>query len=582
MDLKLGSIKRCGIFLFFDPAGKVDRYVMSMLKDLNRNLDHLLVVCNGYVEPKGIHDLRQVSNEVISRANVGFDVGGYREGLFYLGWKFLGQFDEIVMLNYTIFGPIYPFKEMFDTMAEKHISFWGISKHHKVDPDPFHKVSYGYLPEHIQSHFLVLRRDLFMSYQYRDFICNMKNPENYVESVCGYEAIFTKYFEDLGFRWEVYVDSSEYEGYAYNPLMFYPKEVVEKKRCPIVKRRSFFTTYSDFLLNTCGESSAELYKYLLEELHYDMDPIWDNLLRLENHAAIHRCLHLNYILESYDSVYSWDKKAAIILIVESTRRLSWYQRFLREIPAKLDVILCGTKENCEKIHHMEALTGKRVREYVFETENYLQMILKTSAQIQRERYQHIGILHMTEIESTEQPYSNEVSWQYSDWENLLYNGHTVENLLQTFEENPRMGMCIPPLPEFGRIFAKIGDGWGKMYGQVCEKLHERGVFVNTNSGEYPLAPWGGSFWMKGELFGNLRDYLREEDEKEAMLMLPFLVQQMGHYTGIGYSDSWASVAVTNQDYMMRENNKAVFQKYGANVLPVVVKRIRDGNFENGE
>jgi len=582
MDLKLGSIKRCGIFLFFDPAGKVDRYVTSMLKDLNKNLDHLLVVCNGYVEPKGIHDLQQVSSEVISRANVGFDVGGYREGLFYMGWKFLGQFDEILMLNYTIFGPIYPFKEMFDTMAGKNISFWGISKHHKVDPDPFHKVSYGYLPEHIQSHFLVLRRDLFMSYQYRDFICNMKNPENYVESVCGYEAIFTKYFEDLGFQWEVYVESSEYEGYAYNPLMFYPKEVVEKKRCPIVKRRSFFTTYSDFLLNTCGEPSAELYKYLREELHYDMDPIWDNLLRLENHAAIHRCLHLNYMLESYDSEYPWDKKAVVILVIESTRRLSWYQRFLREIPVKLDVILCGTKENCEKVHNMEALIGKTVREYVYETEGYLQMILKTSIQIQRKRYQYVGILHMTEIESTEQPYSNEVSWQYSDWENLLHNGHTVENLLQTFEENPRMGMCIPPLPEFGRVFAKIGDGWGRIYGQVCEKLHERGVFVSTNSGEYPLAPWGGSFWMKGELFGNLRDYLREEDEKEFMLMLPFLVQQMGYYTGICYSDSWAPVAVTNQDYMMRENNKAVFQKYGANVLPVVVKRIRDGDFENGE
>ena len=179
-------------------------------------------------------------------------------------------------MNYTFFGPLYPFKEMFDTMSERDVDFWGLTKFHKVDGDPFHAISYGYIPEHLQSHFLVLRREFFMSYQYRDFIMNMKNPNSYTESICSYEAIFTKYFSDLGFQWAVYTDSTEYEGYSFYPVMFYAKDVIEEKRCPIIKRRSFFTDYTDFLLNTCGEASVEAYEYIRQNNLYDTDLIWEN------------------------------------------------------------------------------------------------------------------------------------------------------------------------------------------------------------------------------------------------------------------------------------------------------------------
>ena len=82
----------------------------------------------------------------------------------------------------------------------------------------------------------------------------------------------------MGFRWEAYVNTDEYEGYAYCPNMFYIEELLKEKRCPIIKRRSFFTDYSDFLLNSCGEVSVEAFEYMRDQLDYPEDEIWDNLL----------------------------------------------------------------------------------------------------------------------------------------------------------------------------------------------------------------------------------------------------------------------------------------------------------------
>lgn len=570
------KVRRCGIFLFFDKDGVVDEYILELLRDLRQNVDHLLVVCNGYVQKTGREQMLNIADDLICRANVGFDVGGYREGLFYLGWKYLEQFDEIVMMNYTFFGPFYPFKEMFDEMAKRDVSFWGITKHHKVEFDPFHALPYDYLPEHIQSHFLVLRKDLFMSYQYRDFIFNMKNPESYLESICGYEAIFTKHFADMGFRWDVYVNTDKYEGYSYFPLMFYAKEIIQETRCPIIKRRSFFTDYSDYLDNTCGESSMDFYEYLKESGIYDLDLIWDNILRLENITAIHRVLHLNYILDTDQTDFTWNRKIAVVIFADSVRRAAWYRKYLRALPENVDVYVYGEEQVCAVIKEMCGASANIVCKKTDET-GISKKINIAAKELRKQRYDYVGVLHMKDVEQ-EQPYSNDVSWQYSDWENTAGNAYVIGNIVQAFEENKRMGMCIPPIPCYGTILKHIGKGWCGKYQFVREYLQSKGIAVSLNEKMAPLAPFGGSFWMRGDVFGQLADLDGNSDDDVYLMALPFITQSLGAYTGIGYSEQYIPVEITNQDYMLRENNQVLFEKYGANYHKVVVERIYSGSF----
>lgn len=576
MKLKTQGIRRCAIFLFFDKDGIVDDYIPHMIRELHKSVEYVLVVSNGYVNLEGMQKLYSAADEVFGRVNIGLDVGGYREGLFYIGFKKLAEYDELVLLNYTFFGPLYPFEEMFQAMQDRDVDFWGITKHHKVDPDPFGKLPYGYLPPHLQSFFLVLRSSLFLSYQYKDFIFNMENPKTYLDSILGYEAIFTKHFEDMGFRWEAYVNTDEYEGYSYCPNMFYIEELLKEKRCPIIKRRSFFTDYSDFLLNSCGEVSVEAFEYMRDQLDYPEDEIWDNLLRLENMSDIHRDLHLNYVLPEKGTLYTPEKqKIAIFLLVEWSGRAEWYRRFLKKLPEWLDVYVIADKE-CDSAKVSALLENRDYRMIGMGAEDFRAALNQVAEIVRLDKYDYAGVLTMRNLER-EKPYSNDVSWQYSDWENLLASEDYISNLLEIFEQNKRLGMLIPPIPDYGRMFAERQDGWWGQYGPVSEWLKKCNIHVNLRQNAAPLAPMGGSFWVRGKaLIAASKSCSGEElpTRDELLLAMPFLMQNVGFYTGTAYSSRYASVAVTNKDYMFRENNKVVFQKYGPNYHTVCVSNIK--------
>ncbi len=571
MIIKEEKANRCGIFLYYDKDGLVDDYVIYLLESLNPFLNYLLVVCNGPLKEDAYTKLEKVSSEVLIRENEGFDVGGYREGIFHLGLDRLAQYDETIMFNYTFYGPLYPFSEMFNKMNQLDLDFWGITKHHKVDPDPFMANRYGYLPEHIQSHFLVLRSEFIKSKDYIEFITNLKNPQSYIESICEYESIFTKYFADLGYNWDVYVNTDEYEGYAFCPIMFYLKDLIIDKRCPIVKRRSFFTDYYDFMLNTCGEPTIEAYDYIQENLAYDLDLVWDNLLRLENMAEISRAMHLNYMLsdsESEDEVEC--SKAAIFCYVEDYMHMNKYVKYIIPLLSEIDAFVLASSKIIEDIKKAFGDGHNKIRYYA--VDNYFDALnlVKEKAS----DYHYVCMMKVAELEQA-QPYSNYDSWQYRDWENLIGTKYVVRNVISTFEYNHKLGLLIPPIPNHGDIFPKIADGWMGRYDEVDRILHQHNINVNIKKEDEPLAPFGGSFWIRSDLLQSVCGHEWECDEKVLMMLLPFLVQYNGAYTGVAYSNKYASIEVTNQDYMMRELNKVVFEKYGPNYHKIVVQRIKN-------
>ena len=55
------------------------------------------------------------------------------------------------------------------------------------------------------------------------------------------------------------------------------------------------------------------------------------------------------------------------------------------------------------------------------------------------------------------------SFGYKCWKNTLYNKEYVYNVLQTFEENERLGMLVPPAPNHGPFYRTLGDEWSCNY-----------------------------------------------------------------------------------------------------------------------
>ena len=119
-------MKRAAIYFFYDSKGLVQDYVSYFLSDLTQNVDRLLIIVNGRLDEENKDKLAQFG-EVYFRENDELDVGAYKFGLEKLSVT-IATFDELILLNNTIMGPIYPFKETFDKMLTKDVDFWGLTK----------------------------------------------------------------------------------------------------------------------------------------------------------------------------------------------------------------------------------------------------------------------------------------------------------------------------------------------------------------------------------------------------------------------------------------------------------------------
>ena len=140
MDKKLS---RLGIFVFFDPQGIVDEYVIRLLQSFRDRISRMVVVSNTVLNDTEREKLERNSDALYIRENSGLDAAAFKAGMVtFCGWEEVEKYDEAVLINDTFFGPVHSFSDMFDEMAEKDIDFWGMSAGYPSD-DGWNKVKYG-------------------------------------------------------------------------------------------------------------------------------------------------------------------------------------------------------------------------------------------------------------------------------------------------------------------------------------------------------------------------------------------------------------------------------------------------------
>ena len=559
MKLEKNNRNRCFIVLYFDKDGLVDRYMTNMLKSIREDAAYILTVVNGFLTKEAGEMLAACSDKVLYRPNAGFDVAGYREGIFDLGFQKLSEYDELVLMNYTFFGPLRPFTEMFEEMNVRDLDFWGITEHYKLTVDPYGVISYGYLPEHLNSHFFALRRDFFMSYPYRDFMINMKNPDSYVDSIAGYEAIFTKYFEDLGFTWEAYVDSAEFEEYSHQPFAYHAAELIRDKKCPILKRRNFFSDYKINLQNNAGESQIRAYEAVLQYTDYEPALMWENVLRLQDLGQIHQTMHVNYFPDSeasYRKFVSGETVAFVFGDEDMFRAIC--SRYRRSIPDEIKII------------------------YLDGDESYLEKLVQASMMA-------IGTKYMLVLNPFDLPepagdvlMSSKASLLYGDMEALCGTRTVIGNLLDTLDKESHIGLLVPPLPMYGAYFETLEDGWAGHYDELISLAGVLGMtFPIIHGDDLPVYPYGGSFAARTDVCARAireMDRLTESgiciSDDMARLLLPYLMQKNLYMTGVAMSSSYASTYATNLDLALRENNKVVFKRFGPDFYWTELDKLR--------
>jgi rhamnosyltransferase len=430
---------------------------------------------------------------VFVRENVGFDVWAYKEAMEGFGIARLEEFDELILMNYTFFAPIFPFSEMFDHFANTEVDFWGVSAHKEMIPNPF--TGTGILPQHIQSHWITVRRRMFTSLEFKSYWANMPRINSYQDSILQHESKFTAHFESKGFSSAVYLDP---EDYPTQYATFQSIDMTLENRSPIFKRRLFF--HDPLFLEQNAVLLKDAIRLVEERSDYDTSLIWKNVVRTTPPRILYSNLdHLHILNDVEDSSRppAPPVRIAVIAHLYYPEMADELRQYIANIGRPFDLYI--TTSSDEKKEEIEAAfreqpIASRVEVRVTEQNRGRDMsslFITCRDVVQEGGYDYICRLHSKK--SPQNSYNMGRVFKRHLLENLLYSKPYVENLLRIFDENPCVGMLIPPIIHIA--YPTLGHAWFANRPGVehwCKKL---GIKVPLDE-HTPLAPYGTMFWFR--------------------------------------------------------------------------------------
>lgn len=179
---------RAIIFVHYDKYNTIDNYVYFYLEELKKNSSYLVFISTSKLSKKDIFVVSKYCSKVIIRKNVGYDFMSYKIGLESFDHT---SYDEVVICNDSVYGPVYPLKNIFNAMQHKECDFWGTTDNNDIN-------------YHLQSYFLVFRKNILNSQVFLDFWDSVKVLDNKNDIIKKYEIGLTQILIKAGFSSQVY------------------------------------------------------------------------------------------------------------------------------------------------------------------------------------------------------------------------------------------------------------------------------------------------------------------------------------------------------------------------------------------
>lgn len=594
MKLEKNNKNKLLVYFFYDEDNIIDKYVFFQLNALKEFVSEILFVSNSEIKDEYKPELEKYVTHIFERENKGFDVWAYKEGMEYYGWEKLSAFDEVILMNYTMFGPIYPLNNMFETMNTRDIDFWGITKHHKVEFDCWGTCKLGYIPEHIQSSFIAIRKNMLSSIDFQDYWDNMEMINSYAESIGKHEAIFTMLFKEKGFKDSLYIDTDDLEGYTRYPLMTMADELVINRKCPFIKQKMFSQNYYDILSDSIGSAPFKTMEYITNNTDYDTNLIWDCVLRKFNMADIKKMMHLNYILPKYSLIdnIKINQKIALIVHIYYEDLIDKTFSYIKNMPKTADLIITTPKkelvqklkDKCSEVNFNDCKVllienrGRDVSSLLVGAAPYI--------------YDYDLVCYMHDKKTTQiKPYLNGVGFDYKCFDNLLGSEKLIYNIIETFEKNPRLGMLMPPPPNHGNFYQIIGSEWASNYENTISLLYRLGIKLQVYWTKEPITPLGTMFWFRPQVLNKLfeqkwtyNDFPQEPNSYDGTLLhaversYGIVCQYEGYYPAWIMNDEFARIEITNLYFMVRELNSILFRNYFTTNLLDMTEKMRNNMY----
>lgn len=564
-----GTVKRIAIFVVYDKQGIIDEYCIHIIRELKSVCDKVEVVCNGNMTDKSIEKLQEETVEIYMRKNEGYDAIAYKYALSdIVGWDALEEYDELLLVNDSFYGPFWPLTDIVESMEERNVDFWGLTGQIPMGNTFGDSYPEEILPYHIQTYFVVVHSHMLHDISFRAFWDNITDIKEYTDAVTGFELLFTKYFTEKGFVSGTYVDITFQKNEKIENrtpyIMHYPCELIEKYHCPIVKRKCFTLPYQDILHYSIGQDMNAIFDTIEFASSYDIDMIWKHLIRIMEPGRLHQVLHLRYVLPEqaslaidYKACYG---KTAVIAHINYIELQDECISYLLHLPKEIDVFVTtkseDIKRNIERKFWDEGRKnisviiignrGREIRGLLIECKDIFL------------NYKYICYVHDKRTTGGIADAKVGEIFFHSLWNSMLKSRAYIDNILSLLEENKHIGLLAPPAPYHWTYFRYLGQEWTGNY-QTTKELANRLRLNCVMQEEFAPFILGTTFWCRTDALRPLFEYgFCEMDFPEEPLALDgtfnhaierifqYVAQSQGYASGIVMSDADASPYL--QDY----------------------------------
>ena len=217
--------RRTAVVASYFGDGTLPERLLYLIRGLREVVDNIVLVGDCPINPSEIEKLSSLVAIAKFERHGQYDFGSYRIGFSLAkdeGLLDKANVDELVMINDSCYGPIYPFEESFSTMESRDCDFWGYTGYN----------AFGHI--HISSYFFLFRRKVIESGKIEEFLSRVDGHLARGEIVVKCEFEFTKFLEDAGFTWGTFVPMK----FGSRAPTKYPCTICGVYRMPLLKTKT--------------------------------------------------------------------------------------------------------------------------------------------------------------------------------------------------------------------------------------------------------------------------------------------------------------------------------------------------------
>ena len=209
-------MKRICLFAGYDSNNIIHDYVVYYLKELSTVADVY------YMADNEISDDEKEKIAPYVKASYGinhkkYDFGSWQELIKIIGWEKLSEYDELILANDSVFGPLYPMKKLFEKLEQdRQWDICGINKN-------------NYLKWHLSSYFLVFKKKAFINDIFINHINSVTFEAKNTHVIDKYEVPFMEKFYNNNYNVKVLmkhvgIDNNKWKEYIINGMPFIKKK----------------------------------------------------------------------------------------------------------------------------------------------------------------------------------------------------------------------------------------------------------------------------------------------------------------------------------------------------------------------